>query len=274
VAELLEAALLRREAQVDLIKIEDVLHNRVSLRLDGHDLIGILHPIYGFGTPQIVFDFCDLLPPREGERVFLLKSAGDYVQINNGASKPIVRRLARKGYQVFYDRIICMASNWLVGYDDRLAKQLYAAAAAKTEHVADEVLSGQWRELRVAPVLGLIAWLVHEGERRGARWFGRSLHVSDACTECKLCVRECPTGNVRYDGDQVVFGNACVWCMRCIYACPQGAISSRGFGFCILGDGYDIRTVVDDPDSAGDYVTADTRGYFRHFYRYLQDDTL
>lgn len=274
VAELLAAALLRHEAQVDLIKIEEVLRDPASLNLAGHDLVGIGHPVHGFDAPQNVHDFCDLLPESERKRVFLFKSAADYVRINNGASKTLIRKLERKGYRVFYDRIICMASNWFTDYDDRLAKQLYQAAIVKTEHMADEVLLGQARELEISPVLQLFARFVHEGEKRGARRFGHWLRVSDACVDCGLCVRECPTDNIQREGGQITFGRTCVWCMRCIYACPQGAISPRGFGFCVLKRGYDIRAVLDNPEIQGDFVSRDTRGYFRRFYGYLEDEAL
>jgi hypothetical protein len=32
---------------------------------------------------------------------------------------------------------------------------------------------------------------------------------------------------------------------------------------------YDLQAIVDDPDLPGDYVSADTRGYFRHYWEYL-----
>jgi ferredoxin len=167
-----------------------------------------------------------------------------------------------------------MPSNWLVGYDDRLAKQLYEAAITKTEHMCQEILAGRNRTLHIHPVLGVIARGIHIGEDLGARAFGKELHTSDACTGCGQCVKLCPTGNIRREDGRIRFGWDCMWCMRCIYACPQRAISPRFSKPFVLRKGYDIRAIVADPGLEGRFVNEETRGYFGRFLGYLGDVAL
>jgi ferredoxin len=204
----------------------------------------------------------------------VFKSAADFIEVNNGASKALIRRLGRRGYRVFYDRIVCMASNWLIKYEDELAKQFYNVAIAKTEHMCQEVLAGVERTLRIHPVLQAATTLVHMGESWGARFFGKELHVSAVCIDCGTCVEQCPTGNIRRERERITFGWDCVSCMRCIYACPQGAIAPRFSKFCVLKGGYDIQSIIHDPAIEGNYIDEDTRGFYRHFCRYVQDVTL
>lgn len=274
VAELLQAAFERHEVRADLFKIEDVLCGRACLDPECYDFVGVGHPVYALGAPRIVHEFVDMLPPAKDKCAFVFKSAADFIAINHAASKTLIRRLEAKGYRVFYDRIFCMASNWLVGYDDRLTKQLYEAAIAKTEHMCQDILAERERTLPVHSLLGVLAQVVHMGQDWAARLFGKELHVSDACVGCDRCIQLCPTGNICREGGRIRFGWDCIWCMRCIYACPQKAISPRFSKLFVLKRGYDIRATVANPSVQGEFVTENTRGYYGRFLRYIEDVTL
>jgi flavodoxin/ferredoxin len=269
VAELLETAFEQHGAQVTTARIEHVLQDKAQFDPQAFDLVGIGHPIHGFDVPRIVYDFVDTLPQAEGKRAFIFKSAGDFVWMNNGASKSIIRRLKHKGYPVFYDRIICMPSNWAVNYDDAFSKQLCYVAIAKADHMAAEVLAGKSRTLRINSLFRWTAKLVSRGEDLVARLFGRMLRITDACIDCGRCVENCPTANIRRQDGKIAFGYSCVFCMRCIYSCPQQAIVPRFGKFCVLKDGYDVKAIINNPDIEGNFVTAQTRGLYRHFVRYV-----
>jgi ferredoxin len=133
------------------------------------------------------------------------------------------------------------------------------------------VLAGQERNLKINPLLRWIVKLVSHGEDLGARLFGRWLAVTDACIDCDICIDNCPTANIRRESGKIRFGYNCVSCMRCIYACPQQAIVPRGFGFTVLKDGYDIRAIIANADLEGDFVTEETRGFYKHFLRYIRN---
>jgi ferredoxin/flavodoxin len=269
VAELLETALKRHGAEVTTVRMEHVLQDKVQFDPQAFDLVGIGHPIHGFDVPRIVYDFVNRLPQIANKRTFILKTAADFISVNNGASKSVIRRLRHKGYNVFYDRIICMPSNWAMKYEDAFAKQLCYVAIAKADHMADEVLAGKSRVLRVNPLFRWTARLVSRGEDLGARLFGRMLRITDACTDCGRCIDNCPTANIRRQDNKIAFGYSCVFCMRCIYSCPQKAIVPRFGRFCVLKDGYDVRAIINNSDIEGNFVTAETRGFYRHFVRYI-----
>jgi NAD-dependent dihydropyrimidine dehydrogenase PreA subunit len=97
------------------------------------------------------------------------------------------------------------------------------------------------------------------------------LTVSDACIDCGICVDNCPTANIRRERGKITFGYNCVFCMRCIYACPQQAIVPRFSKFCVLKDGYDIRAIIANTGLEGNFVTEETRGFYRHFWKYIRN---
>jgi ferredoxin/flavodoxin len=270
VAEFVARAFRMNHIDVELVRIRDVLKGKTQIQDRDPDLIGIGYPILGFGMPRIVDEFIALLPQSQGKRIFLFMTASDFVAVNNGASKKAIKALRCRGYDVFYERIICMASNWMVKYPDALAKQLYYTAEIKAGNMCQEILSGKKRTLRLDPITRAVMELVHAGEELSARLFGRMLAVTDACTHCDTCVANCPADNIRRQNGRIRFGWNCLWCMRCVYACPQQAISPRLFRFCVLKGGYNLQDIIDDPAIKEHYITEETRGYFRHFVPYIQ----
>ena len=271
VTELLAEAFEKHGANVTIIRMEHVTQGKIMFDPQAYDITGIAHPVHGFGAPRVVDEFVDLLPPAEDQKAFFLKTAGDFLAINNGASKPLIRRLKRKGYRVFYDRIICMPSNWALAYNDEFSKQLCYAAIGKTEHMAQDILAGTERRLPFHPILTWLIQWVTRGEALGGRVFGRFLKVTNACTDCGKCINNCPTQNIRRENGRITFGYECVFCMKCIYACPEQAIVPRAFKFSVLKDGYDVQRIINDPNIEGDYITAETKGFFKRFYDYLQN---
>ncbi len=251
-----------------------------SAASDGYDLVGIGYPVHAFNAPRIVRDFIDHLPMAQGQPTFVFKDPGD--PMGNGGSTHIVRRkLKRRGYDVFHEALFVMPSNILVKYDNRLVKQLYDKAVEVARATVAAILSGQRKLQHNGLLWRALTWGFSTAEGWGARFFGKHLHASDACTLCGKCARECPMGNISIvDGDgtaaRVRFGWDCVFCMHCVYACPVSAISPRGLGFVVLDDGADgsrpcdLQRVIADPNLTGDFVSKDTQGYFKSFREYLE----
>jgi ferredoxin/flavodoxin len=260
---------------VTLVNIEDFLEDNISISFDDYDLIGIAYPIYGFGTPNIIFELTDKFPTSKSKDLFLLKTGGDYISINHTASKKLIKKLDIKGYNVFYDRIIVMPSNWVVGYSDSLIKQLYNVVPDKVKHMAHDILTLTIRIYKPNIFLQLLSkGIFHLEETYGARFFGKSLIVKDTCINCGKCIKECPKNNIKLNNSKFKFSGNCIMCMRCIYNCPQNAITSKSMKFCILKGGYNIDGIINNPEIKADYLTEKTKGFFRHLYTYIIDDTL
>ncbi|TET52985.1 MAG: hypothetical protein E3J64_04245 [Anaerolineales bacterium] len=275
VAGLLEDEFIRLGADVHSERIEDVLKGEVEIDPLSHSHVGICHPILGFETPRIVYRFIDALPPAAAMPTFIVKTASDFVSLNKPASWTAIRRLRKKGHDVFYDRIVCMSPNWVTKYADIFTRQLWRAAADKARATCRDVLSGTRRELKSNFMLIALARLSGIGEdQMMARLFGRGLRATDDCINCHKCVRNCPTDTIRVEDGRIAFGWDCISCMRCIYACPQRAIVPRVFKFTVVKGGYDVRGVLDNTEIDGDFVTEETRGYYRHFLDYLRDPDL
>ena len=260
---------------VEIISIEEFINLNRKIHMDKYDLVGIGYPIYGFREPRIIQRFVKVLPQQNHKDVFIFKTGADFITINNYSSSNVIRKLSKKGYHIFYDRIICMGSNWLVGYKDEVVKQLYKCAIHKVEIMCKEVHRGEKRLYRNGYIFTTVISIIHWFEDNFlARIFGRSLKISKKCNQCGRCVKNCPSKNININKDKITFSNKCFLCMRCIYKCPNNAISSRGFNFLILKEGYRIDEIIDNQNISDKYITSDTKGYMKHFLRYLTDDSL
>lgn len=268
VARLLGEEFKKKGCTVDITRIEDVLNNTVRQEMEKYALVGMGYPVHALNAPKIFFDFIEQLPFMQ-KKVFTFRCSADPF-MKGGTTTMVRKRLHKKGYTVFYERLFVMPSNVLVGYADELIKQLYNAAVNKTGTMCEEVLSGK-EFLQENDLLSQIIVRMFSGmEQAGAPLFGKDLTVSDSCTLCNQCVKNCPTNNISRINDTITFGWNCILCMRCVYSCPENAISPRLFRFFVLREGFNVQEVINDPAIKGDFVTTETKGYFKRFCDYLK----
>lgn len=268
-------ALKQRQHTVDLFRIDALLKSNQCIEYETYDLIGIGHPVLGFGATSIVQRFAEQLPIGCGKSTFIFKTASSPHYINRGASNSIIQVLRDKGYDVFHNSILAMACNFFVKYDDRLNKQLYMAAIQKVDRFAEEIINHTPRTLEIHPALEkLLSTINYFEEKKGAPAFAKGLRVEPSCTRCMKCVRDCPTSNISEGQEGMQFGKDCIWCMRCIYSCPKQAIRATTLRSCIVEPytgGIHSKKLLHDPNNEGVYVTERSKGYYKHFIKYFND---
>lgn len=275
-AELFQKAYAQSGAQAERIPIENLLKSNTSPDIQKYSLIGIGFPVHAMNAPQIIYDFVKTLPFGSGKKTFIFKTAGEPAPINNGASLRLIKKLRAKGYEVFHDSLIAMPSNFAIKFSAEMEKQLYLTAIRKVEKLSKEILDGKENFLKADMLAKFLSWFGRI-EAFGATRFGKHLKISDAsisdgCISCDQCVHICPRDNIyRVDG-KIRFRGTCIMCMRCMYQCPKRAISPRFLKFSLLKEGYNIRKTIENPEIEGNFITSETKGYFKRFYDYIYKD--
>lgn len=255
----------RRAIPVRLIRIEDAAP---GLTPAAGGLLGLAYPIHALNAPSPVFDFIAKLPPESGRRTFILKCPADPF-FDGGSSHLVIRALRARGGEVFHESMVVMPSNVFVRYPDRFIRRLLVAAENRLEKIAGEIAGGVSRLEKPGPFRRFLTRYLSWLERKGGKYFGRDLKVSSACDLCGLCVRRCPTGNIRQEEGKIVFSDRCIICMRCLYICPRVAISPRLFRFFKLSKWYDLSALSRDQRRGEDEGEEGRGGIFRFFHRYL-----
>ena len=258
-----------RGNKVDLIKVEEFLRDRDLFNPGRYDLIGIGYPVHAFGVPKIMAACFKALPFSVNKKVFTFKSPGDPF-VKGGATTFVRSRLGRKGYEVFNEATLVMASNLLIRYPDALIKQLYEhAVKIITRQVAEALLLKRRLQRNTLGMWCLTA--MNPLEHFGCSLFGRGLRAAKReCTLCEKCIKACPTTNIHRKGQRIKFGWRCTFCVRCFYVCPSAAINAPWFKAIKVKDWYDLGRIVGDDGIKGDFVHAGTKGYYRGFYKYFE----
>lgn len=280
VADIIRNKFAELDCMVDLIRMEDIRKAGLYLYPDQYDYLGIGCPVIGFGTPRLAAEFIRDLPASDGKKTFLFRTAGGVAPVNYNASKPIIRKLEKKGYHVEYERIFSISSNWVVKFEDMIAQQLYVATKRKAELMCMEILNGKQRILRTGIRLRILMGMVRTISTGGLRFMGKDLFTDRSCTHCGLCIKNCPASNICERDGKIRFGNSCSSCMRCIYSCPHGAIRFRFLTFFPVKGGYNISETLSrqyepdlvktEPQDNGDAV----RRIPPFFHEYVRDDHL
>lgn len=271
VANMIKAELSRNEYDVDLIRIEDVLKGNLKIDLKKYDLLGIGCQIIGYGVPIIVHDFIRLLPKEKCKKVFIFRTAGGVAPINYNASKPIIRKLAKKGYEVFHERVFSISSNWIVKFDDAIVRQLYDATRKKVAIMCKELLNGKKRILKTSIGLKVLMEIAIPVFSWVLRLSGKDLTINRSCSHCGLCIRNCPAKNIYEKGGKIRFKLSCNSCMRCVYSCPKSAINFRLLTFFPVPGGYNIEKILIQSSDATEIVNRPIPPFFNS---YIKNDTL
>jgi len=245
VASLLEKELKNLGSEVDLIKIEDVLKSRVKADFKKYEVLGIGFPVHAFNAPRIVFDFIKLLPKSKDKEAFIFKTAGSPNFLNDAAGLGVKNKLLRIRYDVFYENLIIMPSNWSWGIDEWVQKRLCQEAIKETKKIASEIFEEKER-FQKPGILARVASFIFKIESFGAHFVAKDFVVLKSCNNCGICVDNCPTGNIYRKKGKIKFGWKCLLCMRCLYGCPKKAIVPIFWKFMVLKNGYDIKKVFNE----------------------------
>jgi len=207
------------------------------------DLNILLYPVYAMDAPRPVYDWIQSVTGQEiGEKIAVLSvSGGGEMWPNTGCRSDCCKALEDRGFQIVYDRMLCMPANVLIEYSDHLVMRLINVIPEKVSRITDQLLAGRMRRTRSEK--GFFCKKLSRAERENSFKFAQKFEIADECTSCGWCEQNCPTKNIEIPASESKprFKDCCVICMRCIYGCPAGAIRVKGKF--VLKNGYDLDVV-------------------------------
>lgn len=272
VSNCIEKALKDNAVEV-LVKALDLQKPSIKIEHNSVDLLIIVFAVHAFDAPQPVYDW--IRETTEGNNLptaVISVSAGGEVWPNTACRFSCIKALERKQFNVFYERMFVMPSNWIFATNEKLALQLMKILPAIAERTVSEILSGLL--LRSKPQISArgLAFLF-KLEKLGAKLYAKDLKVNKSCIECGWCVRNCPRKNIEIKAGKVSFGWKCVLCLRCVYGCPKNALESRLLRFIILKEGYDLEKLEEKMDKIEleTYAKPEDSKMFAGVVSYLSD---
>lgn len=120
--------------------------------VDDFDAVGVCYPIHSFNAPYNVLEFAHDMPKTHDKPLFVLKSSGEPLALNNVSSYKLVSILKKKGYDYFAEYHYVMPYNMIFRHDDAAAYKMWHTAKNLAPVEAREILSLTPHKLKKNPV--------------------------------------------------------------------------------------------------------------------------
>jgi Pyruvate/2-oxoacid:ferredoxin oxidoreductase delta subunit len=216
----------------------DRLENIIMPDPAENSLIGFAFPTHGFNAAPIMLRFIAAFPKRLCKNVFLLNTRAGmklYKIFTPGMSGIALLLpafiLLMKGYRCIAYRPVDLPSNWIPlhpGIKKKVIDSIFVRCERIVRDFANKILSGRkvYRGLFSLPVDILISPIAFGYYVAGRFFLSKTFIANYNCTNCGLCIRECPTSSIKLINNRPYWKLTCESCMRCLNHCPEKAIEA------------------------------------------------
>ncbi|NLV19183.1 MAG: 4Fe-4S binding protein [Bacteroidetes bacterium] len=202
------------------------------------NLIGFVFPTHGFNAPPIMLKFIAGFPAGLCPEIFLVNTRGGlklskiFTPGMTGLALIVpALMLWLKGYKCIGFRPVDMPSNWISlhpGLKRSVIVSIFNRCEGIVRRFANRILSGHrvYRGLFSLPADLLIS-PVSLAYYLGGRFFlSKTFVANDKCSNCGICINECPTSSIIMVNGRPYWKLTCESCMRCLNNCPERAIET------------------------------------------------
>ena len=212
--------------ELELFNIENL--EEIDLKECGYLIIGT--PIHAELPPRVITDFVGKLPGGKSDIKCIVYST----QGANGraATEYIKRMLVKKGYNVSIHTSFRMANNYYFGAGvERSQEEIEGYCKKdqeKVKYITESFFKNEYVKESASSIKVFFSKIASNGFYKFLPKLSANLTSTEDCSKCGLCLRNCPKGNITFEGGHAVFHGQCIMCTRCIHLCPINAIRYKG----------------------------------------------
>jgi Pyruvate/2-oxoacid:ferredoxin oxidoreductase delta subunit len=204
----------------------------------GKTLIGFCSPTHGFNLPPIMLKFICQFPKIKNTDVFILNTRAGmklhklFVPGLSGLAQIFPALTLRiKGFQIAGMQPLDLPSNWIFfhpGLKKKVVDSIYNRCYRITNNFAQNLFQGEkrFKALLSLPIDLLVIPIAIAYYLFGRFFLAKTLIASEACNNCKKCIRQCPVEAISLLDDRPYWSYKCESCMRCVNICPERAIET------------------------------------------------
>ena len=218
------------DGEVELISIASLPRGN-TVDFGDAETVGIFHPVYCFGVPNLVLNFVErLVKHTKSAKQPYLYSLCTSSGLLGSAHLIMEQQLKRKGYKLNAYFHVPMASNYIARAKApnprRLTKMLELADKHLTAAGNRFTAQKNRRPIHVFPldIFGEIA-----GKRAVSYMsdYDKYFWLNENCNGCELCEKICQDSNIIMMNGMPTWRGHCEQCMACLQWCPKEAIQFR-----------------------------------------------
>lgn len=247
--------------EVELYKVEQ----KKDVNFNEYDLVGFGYPVHAFNAPSIMIDFAKSIKKLENEkRAFIISVSGEPLALNNISSLKITSILNKRGFKVTNEYHYCMPYNIIFRHTDLMAYNMWDTAQKLIPLDSKELLEEKSSHLKRVFMGRFLAWIFRI-EHWGGRFNGKKYKVNENCAHCQMCVKICPTNNIKFEDGKFKFGKNCLMCMRCAHLCSKNAIKIGWFDKWKVNGAYNFqKPETPEEDKHKKYCKKAYQKYFKN----------
>jgi len=225
VGEVFKEHLLTTNHEVDLIDV-----SKHAGKLSGYDLFIIGSPTYSKVASKKVVDFIT-----------------EYIDVKNNKNKDFItyithswgeayghitlkKHLNKLGYNVIFAQPFLMPNGfYMMNHEKNTETEIEVMYRDVIEKV-NSMMSAYFNNESQIEKKSILKKAIFETMYKALNksWIpnfaNKYLSVDEAkCTLCSVCVKQCPSQNIKIEDNKIVFNDQCLACAKCLNICPQNA---------------------------------------------------
>ena len=183
----------------------------------------IASPVYAWQMPHIVRDWLAATELQGSRDIYFVLTCGGNIAAAGNYAKALCEE---RGMNYRGCAGIVMPENYIAMFAapaEPEAREIVKAALPAIDAVSAHIAAGEPIPEKITAAQKFMSSVINKGFYAGAIK-DKKFTVSDACTGCGACERNCPLNNITLRDGKPVWNGNCTHCMACICRCPQGAI--------------------------------------------------
>ena len=238
--------------------------------LSSFDALVLGYPIHAFNAPRWILDFARNLDTLDrGSSIYVLKTSGEGLSLNEASSAKLGSILRKRGYSIAGEFHYLMPYDMVFRHTEQMAYRMWKTASELIPLDARRIM-GKERFYRKTFFLLRLPIFLLRIEQKASALLGRTFRADRKCVRCGLCVRSCPTKNIAMDEKGIHFENRCILCSRCAFFCPKDAIHLGILDFMKVNGPYRFQP-GDGKEKERRYCSRSYRRYFEEAERRIAE---
>lgn len=207
----------------ELVSISSAMKQKTIV--DAAERVGIIFPVYCFGTPIIIKEFLNKLQVQSGSYLFGCSSYGGLLA---GAMRIFQKEAIAAGHTLRAGFAVQMPGNAIMVYDrvaDKKQKKMFDTFEKRIPEIAGKIKEKAPHKMEQFPFpFNLLLSALHNPFMKSLPQSAKQFHTTESCKLCGQCEKVCPVGNIEIIDKKVLWGEKCEQCMACIQWCANEAI--------------------------------------------------